>query len=258
MRDSVEIFEKLLERFRFREPVPADVREIIASQKSKALILTLIAVGDYSVLYGLVIKAYYLVRRFGLRLSVFQSKILLVRAVAFSLSSSAGAVYVIQAKLRAVDRSIPVDLPSRQPPVSGKAVVNEKTDAFQKGISRTGEPAKGDPGIVVSYRLGIADLKSETVSGVESGRIKKSLLERLVQLKGPDKIIALTANRNRTANFILFSSIEKIENSYILTAKIVDVEKGNVVFATSENAETANSITTACERLADRVSLQVP
>jgi hypothetical protein len=40
MRDSVEIFEKLLERFRFREPVPADVREIIASQKSKALILT--------------------------------------------------------------------------------------------------------------------------------------------------------------------------------------------------------------------------
>jgi TolB-like protein len=79
-----------------------------------------------------------------------------------------------------------------------------------------------------------------------------------VQLKGPDKIIALTANRNRTANFILFSSIEKIENSYILTAKIVDVEKGNVVFATSENAETANSITTACERLADRVSLQVP
>ncbi len=219
--------------------------------------MTLIAVGDYSFFYGLVVKMYYFTRRFGLRLTVFQSKILLIGAVAFSVSSSAGAVYVIHSKLKTIDRAISEDVPLRPLPALEKGKADEKRDVLPKGISGR-EPARGNSSIAITFRLGVADLKSETVSGDEMERVKKSLVDRLVQLKGSDKVIALNRNRNRTANFILLSSVEKIGNSYILTAKIVDAEKGSVIFATSENAEASNGITTACEKLADRVSLQVP
>jgi hypothetical protein len=93
MKDSTATIENILGRFRFREPVPTETRKLAVSNRSRALVLALIAVGEYGFFYGMAVKVFFMSRRVGVRLSIVQSKVLLAGAIALTVFSSTAGAY---------------------------------------------------------------------------------------------------------------------------------------------------------------------
>lgn len=91
--NRIEIFEKVLEKLKFREPVPQGIKKFVLNNKPKSLIRTLKQAGQYSFVYNYTLKIYYSLGRSGISLSVAQSKIILGLVTALLAASvSAGTV----------------------------------------------------------------------------------------------------------------------------------------------------------------------
>jgi len=77
MSYNIDIIDRLLKRFKFKQPVPEDIQGSVLDFNKEALVETLKNFGEYSIVYGLNIKIYYLSSRLGVGLSIVQSKIVL-------------------------------------------------------------------------------------------------------------------------------------------------------------------------------------
>lgn len=92
MSRTTETFERVLEKLKFREPVPDDIKRFALNNKSDSLISALKTYGEYSLFYRFILKIYYSLGRSGIGLTITQSKIILAAAALFlGASISAGA-----------------------------------------------------------------------------------------------------------------------------------------------------------------------
>jgi len=243
MNGSIRSFERILERFRFREPVPQSVQEHVLISKRKALIGVLKTVNDYSLVYGAVLVVYFASRRIGLRLSVAQSKLAIAAAVIVVTAA------VLLASWLFATRSLPrdtsgVDRPSAS--AVGIAIVGEerkKVLSDEKIIDEKTAP-------IVKYRVGVETFTSEIVDRAKRDRIADSITNSLARLAGAEKVVRLGRAGRKNVNRVLLGSVEKLGDTYIITARIVDVEKSRVLFSASENVDSSAGIDDACALIA--------
>lgn len=261
MKDSTATIESILERFRFREPVPSETRKLAISNRSRALVLALIAVGEYGFFYSMAVKVFFMSRRIGVRLSIAQSKILLAGALALTVFSSTAGAYFAYSMMST--RNGAAVLIRFQPDAPCVLTIPNIFSAFsssaQSGVhtSPSSKSPELAPPEAINYRLGIADFTSDTVEASVIRRIADCLHRSLVRQKGEERIIKLNCARGKVANHVLLGSVEHLGETYILSCRIVSVEKGIVVYATSEEANGIAGIEDACDALVDRLALKV-
>ena len=261
MKDSTATIESILERFRFREPVPSETRKLAISNRSRALVLALIAVGEYGFFYGMAVKVFFMSRRVGVRLSIVQSKVLLAGAIALTVFSSTAGAYFAYSIMSIRNGATSLIRPQPDAPcvLTIPDIFPAFSDSAQSDVhtSPSSKSPVSAPPEAINYRLGIADFTSDTVEASLIRRIADCLHGSMVRLKGEERIIKPNCARGKVANHVLLGSVEHLGETYILSCRIVSVEKGIVVYATSEEANGIAGITNSCDALAERLAAKV-
>jgi len=256
MNGIVRKFHALLERYRFREPVPENVQDYILRYKREAAVNTLKHFGDYGIVYGLVMRVFFGVRRVGIRLSIVQSKIAVFLIAVFILFLlGLVAVLYLDSAVDIVPHQktdvVPESLPDNAvlPPDFRNNVIRKKEDG---NVPENKNMIKGPE---VRFRLGVETFTSEALDRNETGRISNVITNELVRLKGKGSAVRLGGKyHRRNANRVLLGGVEKLGDTYVITAKIVDVERGSVIASFDDSADSYEGINAACARIAGKAA----
>ena len=96
MSEQINIFQRVLERYKFQEPMSADMQKYMLTSKRDMLLQTLKSVGEYGFFYGLVLRVFFGAKRIGISLSVVQSAIVTgIISMIIILSIAAGVTLLI-------------------------------------------------------------------------------------------------------------------------------------------------------------------
>jgi hypothetical protein len=256
MNGIVQKFHSLLERYRFREPVPGNLQKYILRNKRDAAVRTLRHFSDYSFVYGLVLRMFFGVRKIGIRLSIVQSKIavFLVAVFIVFLIGIGAVLYYDTADVIAPpgkNNIIPRTLPDNSvhpPAFPDRAIKKKENNSVPEDTGMVVEPS-------VKFRLGVDTFTSSSLDSGETGRIGNLITQELVRLKGKGSVMRLGVKyRRKNANMILLGGVEKLGDTYIITAKIVDVERGTVLASFNDSAGSYAVIDASCVRIAGKVA----
>ncbi len=93
---------------------------------------------------------------------------------------------------------------------------------------------------------------------VERAQMDAILKEHELQQTGcTDSSCAVQVGKILSANKVLIGEINKLGSDYIITARVVDVEKGVAEFSTSEKAVDINEIDKTVRKLVDKLTLRI-
>jgi len=241
------ILRQVLEKFRLTRPVPAELRARILATKGPRFREALRRTGDYTPLFGAAAWLFFLLRRFGIGVSVAGSAVILaVTAVTLATAVSAGAYF-------AAVRTAP-PLPGSVEKSEG-AMIPVPATVHPAAKDAAPDPAPEDPD-VVRNRSGVALF---TAAGAERETVLKvtdTVARELAQLMGNEKIVSLRLGRRKVGRMIL-GSVEKLEGTYTITARVVGVADSKIISFVTESAATKDELEEACRKIAHELARHI-
>jgi hypothetical protein len=243
MNNITALFRQLMVKFKFEFPIPEDIQKFILSNKHSLAVKVLKSVDNYGLFYGLVLRIYFGAKKMGLSLSVAQS-IFMLWVISASITSLLAAgmyfAYYDDENIRSIN-------PSNNMPLNSI----EKTDdsGAEKQFKKRNTPQAGS-----AVRIGIQLFSAENTDNKTAESITDSIASTLVGLKGKDIIFNLRKGRTASINKIITGSVGKLGDTYIITAKMIDIEKSKVIYVTSENVNSSEKFNEACKKIGTRIS----
>lgn len=257
MSRAVEKIHAILDRFRLREPVPADIRMFVAATKRDSAVRVLRHHGVYGAAFGAALILFHGARRLGIRLAMRQARIALAGIVMIALT----LIIIIFAiifnstdvynRINNIDGALHDDIHGRRVPGKSDPVPSRDEGGKQ-------HPEKTLPGASVHCRLGVELFTGGALGAEETRRVTGLVARELILLRGAEKVVLLPgAGRKKIANLALLGGVEKLGGAYIITAKIVDMQTGRVTSSFVESADSASGVDDACRRLAAKAAEKV-
>jgi len=235
-----EIIPRLMEKFRFAEPLPVEVRKTISARKKSGLVAILRARNRYGVFIAPAIWLFFLARRTGISLSMAKCTLIIWGIVVMAASTAAtGVVYAVKHYR---------DSPAAAAALSGVAIRQDAAPPAEKKIDSpvpVVEPAPG-LGVVPFEFIGVDADFAETVT--------KKIGEGLIGSCGARKVAYV--GRSCSAGMskrLLLGSVVKLGDGYRITARVVDAATSRILLFASEKISSADEIDSACGRMLLRV-----
>jgi hypothetical protein len=248
MREKINSFQQFLDKFQFRKPVNLQEQEYFYRNLREGLSSTLKAVNEYGFIYGALLRIFFGCRRLGFRISVTQSALILGAAAMLAAVLIAGAVR-IGSEILLVDKGISLTQENK---------ISASTKTKEIGISqlekKTGLIKEQKKINGLSYRLGLETFGNENIEKEKSGLITKRIRFELTRHLGPGAVIGLQeGKRGKKVNLLLTGSVGKLGGLIMISAKVIDVENGKVMYITDENIKSENEIPGACDKISGRL-----
>lgn len=201
--------EKLLGAHGIADPLPSATIAYRAKRKKAVYFTILRALGMYSAAAAVSVSIFFAWKKIAAVLSVKATTALLGASVL-----AAGSAYVIYTHYAKPE---PVAEHKPQPAV----IVKE-------------EPAASKIAEAVHFRIGIRPIESESIDANERANMGNALLNAFKAEKG-SKYAALSRNvADDQLDYALRTTVEKLGDTYVISAKIVDLKSLAVVFMTKE------------------------
>ncbi len=240
MTDNLIIFDEILEKFKFKEPVAAVDQAMILKFKDRALIDTLRFYGEYNLIYGFILKIFHTAKKTGLNLSVFQIKVITsLLAILVSAGIVIGALVFIN-KISITETDI---------------VIHKRSDDSFKKEAKVISEAQIRPRISDNskYRIGVESftgpIARKTLDEISDGiysELTKTKKGRIINLRMRDL--------SKNVNIILTGSVEKLGGIYIVAIKLVNVESSKVIFAVTDTIDDIKDIKKTYIKIADKIA----
>lgn len=218
MTENINKLEKILERFKFKQPVPQDIQRQILSFKKETTVSVLKNFGEYNIFYGMVLRFYFLTKRTGINLTARQSGIFISTAAA--VLALAGALIIAGfITYRA-----------------NSATVNEHIlfREIERSVERPVEKALKEEiktGIAIRVRLGITQILSDRENEEFASVITNRLYNRLKDEKSEDTVVFRKINGiDRSFNRLLTGRLNRIGSTYLLSISIANIETGKLLY----------------------------
>ncbi len=253
MNEKMNLIQKLLEKFKFTGPLaPADQAFILSSMR-EALVSTLKVLNQYSFVYGMVLKIFFMARRMGIRITAAQSALMLGIITVFAAAAIAGGITVARGLLTSGNEPLPLErvLKKIEEPNSRdmSLKIAEKEKVGEKKIENSP---------VIAYRLGIEGFSNDNIDRNKSLLVTERIRAGLAGYLGSGSIINLSdGNRTRNFNLLLTGSVGKLGSLIMISAKVVDLEKGSALYITDENINSDSEIISACDRISGRIAEKI-
>ncbi len=283
MNNRIQVFTDLVNKYKLVWEVPEEIRKTILKSRKSSLVKTLKITGEYGYVFNIIISLNLFARNIGLRLSLLSTKIILA-VIVFSAASASGAVLYIfskdtttkEDKKQAIRESIPLNKGRKKKELSGnnKPEKTNKIDLFNNrsssnynaykdekkinGESENKIPENTDLNIEkknsgIKYRVGIENFSGNNKK--YTGIVKNKILDELTRLKGNEMITDYTArNSKKNINIILTGNVLKMKDRYMITVKLIDVEKSKIIYLKSKNKLLQKNINNACIEISREIS----
>ncbi|MFH0976493.1 MAG: hypothetical protein V1874_11995 [Spirochaetota bacterium] len=234
MNGNIAKLEKILGRFKLRQPVPLDIQKQILSFKRKTTVNVLKNFGEYNAFYGSVLRFYFFTKKIGVNLTARQAEITLsfisAALIAAGILTAAGIIIFNNPKTLINDNKISVKIPA--------------VDAYKE--QRTKVP-------LLMNRLGITQILSDKTDEKLASDITDKLYSRLKGEMPAAVVFRKTDGIDKSVNRILTGRLSRAGNTYLLSVSIANAETGKILFDknyTFKEADQINGIiNTAAENI---------
>jgi hypothetical protein len=250
--NNINIFEKLLQRFKFNQILPDEVKKFITQYERTALTTTLKNFNEYNFVYGLVTRIFFLSYKFKLRLSIKQSKILLGFISILMAGVLTLSILFFAESIKNYEPKLSV-IPANQLPHNYQAESSNSKpiNNDNKGMK---EPAVKDTGKNTKYRLGVNLFSAKNIEDDLSKLVTDTISKELSRTLGKNRIIDLNKSRKGiNFNRILSGSVAGLGKKIIISVKVVDVEDSKVILGITETIDSASEIEVKCTDIAEMI-----
>ncbi len=244
MNTDTSQFAEVLERYGFAEPIPPEVQKHIRNIKSEQFIRTLRKAGKYSFIFGIVTSVFFAIKKMGVGTTIVKSALLVFASAVISLTILSSGIYLSFKFITAPEERIEEkreDVVQSGDGGIDKRIIHEKKARREipEGVMQLGV----QPFVAVNVKGRIALLAADTIA------------KKLVELSGSSRVINMRRGREGgRIGLMLLGSVEDLEGTYTITAKVVGVRDSKIVFYTSETVRSIDEIPAACTRIAERIS----
>ena len=247
---ELDIFRRLIEKYRFSDYIPADVQKFVLTSKKHVLISSLKSLNELNLFYRFAISIYYSVRLIGYKPSIAISKLialgsaLLVSGVLVTGIAFAAKKFVLQKfsnkssilesltkdKISNNIESDAIDEKEAKPNTDKDIIGGANPVSPLKAEADHNKENKSDSSLKV--RLGIDNVLSSDEDKQIAGEVTKLLYENLKDLKGDSGVIYVSKNRDeKSVNRHLLGRLSKVGKAYILSVNIVNTQTGDVLYS---------------------------
>jgi len=270
MSYNIDIIDRLLKRFKFKQPVPEDIQGSVLDFNKEALVETLKNFGEYSIVYGLNIKIYYLSSRLGVGLSIVQSKIVLsIILFLVGVILTAGVLFAVDFlsnsrfeffgdkeiqqhyEYENVFNEKKIDKYGLEKKVSKAATI--KSRAGRTKIYNNKNPDK-IKGVLVNARLCINNIQvSDSETGIADDLTIK-LYKKLLASKGQNQVVYRDVDGvGKSINRQLAGRLTRLGSKYIFSISIVDVNNGETLIDTAIKYKGSDDVDSKIDELVERI-----
>jgi hypothetical protein len=239
MIDEIAIMQRLFDKYRVSNPLPADIQRRAMRMKRKNLAGVMKKLGIYSPVYGMILAFYFLLKKIGIGFSVMQSAVLFFAASAIAVSSVAAGGYVLV-------KATMVKTPSIQ------EEREKKSGAVTEPAAKSGEAPAGNSLTAYRYRLQFYGLDNNGAEKKVVAQVSDIMRNEIVRLKGRDQIAVTMAPDG--ADLVLTGSIERLDRQYLLSIRLTERRTRRIIFAASEESATAEGLRDMGVRFANSIA----
>jgi hypothetical protein len=222
MNDETSV-EKLLVKFRFTEPVPAQYRDYIASSKRKNLTRILKEKKKYGAAIWGALLIYMLLRKLGITVSFLQAAVISgITAAAVAVTVSAGAVKAVSMVSDKKNRAETVTVYEERAAEVSHRLTGGKTTAILKfsGTEGTG-------------------YLSDRATSVFADTLRKEIGESNVSY-----------GDSEDKKYIITGSVEKLPDGYLLTSRIIDKSSSVIIHMDMKEIQNEENIYSESRKMA--------
>ena len=241
MKKEIIQMQKLFEATEMTSPLNEHAQAHSLKMKRKNLVSLMRKSGIYSSLYGIILSFFFLLKKIGLGLSVIQSAYLLLSiTIAAATSISAGGVFAAKNYLLDTNRSEVEELSmGALSKVRGTA---EKSSRIESGEAKTKHQEK------YIYFQGFVSNNTDTAL------IRRATQALTGAFRRTTAGTAITIGNDPCARYRLSGSIEIIDGRYQISARLIDAETRRIIFASSEESDTADGILDYAKKIGAELS----
>jgi len=244
MSANLNVFDHILTRYKFRQPVPQPVQDYMLASRDQVLRDTLKKLNQYSLFYGIVLWVYFLLKKGGIGLGIMYCKIIaatgvIIAGASLSLGMYAAARhYVIPRILH--EKSAPAELT-----LPGSLPVPIVSDSSEKPL-----PAAG-------YALGVGRFSSSSVDRDTLSMAEDIIIGELSRLQGAAVADIRVDRGGKSLSRILSGSVENLGSQTIITVKVINVGDSKIIFVADEAFESSTDLGKACRSLAAKIARKI-
>jgi hypothetical protein len=243
MKEDILLMHKLLEKTMVSDPLDGNMQDYSLNMKRKNFVSLTKKIGMYSSAYGAILSVYFLFKKLGIGLTIVQSAGVLCIATVIAVTSI-GAGGFIAVKKYVLDAS-----GTQEKAIYGE-LINEATRDVDEQI--TGKTMEDNAaGVLYSKSIGIQGFANNGANEAlvtQLSDIMRNEFSRL-NVRGVAIISSLSS-----ANYILSGSVDKLDNLYQITVKLVHRRSGRIVFASSEESNTPDGLKVSAKKIAKEIS----
>ncbi len=254
MKKPIDILNNILLKYKFTESVPLSIQQQIGTYSMKALKGTLQKFGEYSFFYGVTIKVLIAFRKFGLRISIIQMKVILVIVSGVITAGIVFSTYAIINNNQLDNKQNETTIKESNESKKLAKLIENKKDTIKKKLL-------GDRNhkelLTIKNSVGVSIFKSAALSKEKLVYISHMFSAELLKLLG-DKQVVLTMQRNRKAvEFLLLGSVEKLGDTFIMQSKIVHVKQSKIVVSLSDSFDSWELVHSSIKKLALKLAKKI-
>lgn len=236
MKEMINTFTRVLERFKFREALPETVRKLLYAYRKDSIRNALRHFGEYTVMNRMTVNTFYAARAVKLRPSMAQSR------AAIWISSALAVVLLLIGYMLFAGVNEPVEVP---------AVVHvPETEVIQEVEKEKPVLPEEKIEIVNVKRIAVKPLTSSFMNKRALNSATDAIYKRLSALKGRERVINLKSGK-QGYSYLLSGSVEKLGKTLIISADLVDAESGKVIYNKLERTNDAESINKIFRQIAE-------
>lgn len=231
MMNNTDVISRLLDKYKFSNPLDSTQRSRVLSSRKSSLKKILMLRGEYNLFYGAGIFLNVVLRNGGVRFGMLQVKILLVAGIAVSTGGTAATVYYAEKHFSRPTKTVTIKISDQQ--------ISE--DKLKPVVEKIQLPIR---------KIGIQPITTDMLSGVNSGTVTGKIVDQLAILEGESAILSMQRGRKNNCNMMLSGSLTKFNDELILSIRVIDIKTSEVVYLTSEKLNSAGELDSACKAIA--------
>lgn len=267
MNNIIEIFRNILKKYKFELPISIDIQKYMIREKRSIIVDVLKAAKNFSFFYGATLRIFFFAKHLGKSLTLTQSAVILIVFFSIGLATaSAGGYLVVNAIIK--EKKDAESIVYKEPVSNNINIIKEKdtgsTDQMKikekiakietKDNLIADKKRKKQVSEQIMYRMGISEFSAENVKEKQAQEITDKIYNELISIIGKRSILKIKGGRSKNINMMITGSIGKLGRNYMITAKVIDVEKGKSLLIISEDTESEDELNPACERIAKKMA----
>lgn len=229
MKESYEIVDSLLEKYRFTEPLPPEVQKGLRRIREREFNRVIRSAGGGSLFFSAAAYLHFTFKKVGVTLSLTKSAAILTLSGILAAGAVAAGLYGVIRTLTAEEKQAPELPPRIESPEkknnTGAAGNNEK-------------PLKKSAPVAVKRMFaGVGTITGSTVTAGERNSLTKMVYHHL---KNDQALIPMEWYRkkgNVKFRYLLLGEVDRVSGTVTLSLRIVDAETGRIAAYLKDEGE---------------------